>query len=86
MVELRPGDVFLFLGSMIAHNVTGIQSGERSSVDMFCHSNVFQYLATTAFGDLAVQGSSRKSEVRRRLIRFLRSRTQEEEGGDRQDR
>ena len=43
MVELRPGDVFMFYGSLIAHNVTGIESGERCSVDMFCHGNVFQW-------------------------------------------
>ncbi|KAI9882659.1 MAG: hypothetical protein M1823_005595 [Watsoniomyces obsoletus] len=43
VVELRPGDFILFYGSFIAHNVTGIENGERSSVDMFSHANVFQW-------------------------------------------
>ncbi|KAI9789594.1 MAG: hypothetical protein M1816_005903 [Peltula sp. TS41687] len=35
-----------------------------------------QYLNTTAFDDLSVQGSSKTAEVRRRLIRFLQICTQ----------
>ncbi len=42
-MELRPGDVFLFFGSLIAHKVDGITSGKRNVVDMFTHYNVFQW-------------------------------------------
>lgn len=43
ILELRPREVLMFFGSIIAHNVTGITSGERCSVDMLCHANVFQW-------------------------------------------
>jgi hypothetical protein len=36
IVELRPGDVFLFYGSLIAHNVTGVEE-DRSSVNLFSY-------------------------------------------------
>jgi hypothetical protein len=35
-VEMRPGDVFFFFGSIISHNVTAVE-GDRNSVNLFTH-------------------------------------------------
>ncbi len=42
VMELEPGDAFLFMGSLIAHNVGEIE-GVRNSIDLFCHKNVLSW-------------------------------------------
>jgi hypothetical protein len=42
VVELRPGDAFFFMGSLIAHNVRGVE-GIRNSIDLFCHHTVLSW-------------------------------------------
>ena len=42
VVELRPGDAFFFMGSLIAHNVWEV-TGSRNSIDMFSHENVLTW-------------------------------------------
>ncbi len=42
-MELRPGDVFLFHSSFVAHKVNGIMSDKRNVVDMFTHYYVFHW-------------------------------------------
>ena len=41
-MELEPGDAFLFMGLLIAHNVGEIE-GVRNSTDLFCHKNVLSW-------------------------------------------
>jgi hypothetical protein len=42
VMELEPGDAFFFMGSLIAHNIGEIE-GVRSSIDLFCHTNVLSW-------------------------------------------
>ena len=42
MVELRPGDAFFFMGSLIAHNVRGVE-GIWNSIDLFYHHTVLSW-------------------------------------------
>ncbi|KAI9776765.1 MAG: hypothetical protein M1816_005091 [Peltula sp. TS41687] len=42
VVELRPGDAFFFMGSLIAHNVKEMED-VRNSIDLFCHGNVLTW-------------------------------------------
>ena len=39
VVELEPGDIFFFMGSLIVHNVGEIE-GVQNSIDLFCHMNI----------------------------------------------
>ncbi|CUS06608.1 unnamed protein product, partial [Tuber aestivum] len=41
--EVRPGDCLFFMGSVIAHGVSEITSGERYSVDLFCHKSAIDW-------------------------------------------
>ncbi len=43
IVELRPGDVYLFYGSLIAHNVLGVE-GDRNSVNLFSHYCTYKWV------------------------------------------
>ena len=42
VVDLRPGDAFFLMGSLIAHNVQGVE-GVRNSIDLFCHCTVLSW-------------------------------------------
>ena len=42
IVELEPGDIFFFMGSLIAHNVGEIE-GVQNSIDLFCHMNILSW-------------------------------------------
>ncbi len=42
IVELKPGDAFFFMGSLIAHNVQNVQ-GVHNSIDLFCHRTIFAW-------------------------------------------
>ena len=42
VMELEPGDAFLFMGSLIAHNVGEIE-GVQNSIDLFCYKNVLSW-------------------------------------------
>jgi hypothetical protein len=39
VVKLQPGDVFFFIGSLIAQNVYEVV-GIRHSIDLFCHKTM----------------------------------------------
>ena len=41
-VELKPGDTFFFMDSLIVHNVGEIE-GVQNSIDLFCHKNVLSW-------------------------------------------
>jgi hypothetical protein len=50
IVELCPGDVFLFYGSLIAHNITGIK-GDRNSVNLFRHYCTYKWATRVKTGE-----------------------------------
>jgi hypothetical protein len=50
IVELRPGDVFLFYCSLIAHNVTGVR-GDRNSVNLFSHYCTYKWAERVKTGE-----------------------------------
>jgi hypothetical protein len=50
IVELRHGDVFLFYGSLIAHNITGVE-GDRYSVNLFCHYCTYMWAKRVKTGE-----------------------------------
>ena len=42
VVELKPGDAFYFMGSLITHNICNV-NGVRNSIDLFCHKTVLTW-------------------------------------------
>jgi hypothetical protein len=50
IVELRPGDVFLSYGSLIAHNITGVE-GDRNSVNLFSHYCTYKWAKRVKTGE-----------------------------------
>lgn len=43
-IEIAIGDAFMFLGTLIAHQITEITSGTRNSIDLFAHKSVYDVL------------------------------------------
>ena len=44
IIELKPGDAFFFMGSLIAHGNTKIKSGIRNSVNLFTHKSNMDWI------------------------------------------
>ncbi len=51
-VEMRPGDVFFFYGSIISHNVTAVE-GDKNSINLFTHHS------TLVWADRVLKGKKK---------------------------